>query len=134
LCRGLLQRGLVRWIGPFAAIAITALFFGGLHRELVHGTIAACIGAYLGITAYWSDSTRPAIAGHAFNNLVALLGSAGLAPAVPIVPAFFAGLAVAALGIFWAYRARPRGDDGRGRRDPPSAPPALQNEPRPADA
>ena len=114
LCRGLLQRGLVRWIGPAAAIAITSLFFGRLHGELVHGAIAACLGAYLGLAAYWSDSTRPAIAGHAANNFAALLGSAGLAPAVPIVPGLFAGLALAAIGIVWAYLARPRGDAGHG--------------------
>src|SRR5688572_30220148 len=61
LCRGLLQRGLaglfgqaerwipqaVRWIGPAAAIAFTSLFFGRLHGELLHGAIAACLGAYL---------------------------------------------------------------------------------------
>jgi membrane protease YdiL (CAAX protease family) len=128
LCRGLLQRGLVRWIRPAAAIAISALFFGRLHGELVHGAIATCLGAYLGLAAYWSDSTRPAIAGHAANNFSALLGSAGLAPAVPTVPGLFAGLALAAIGIVWGWRARPRGGD------PPSAPPALQLDHSPADA
>jgi membrane protease YdiL (CAAX protease family) len=129
LCRGLLQRSLVRWIGPIAAIAITSLFFGRLHGELVHGAIAAIIGAYLGVAAYWSDSTRPAIAGHAVNNFVALLGSARLTPVVPLVPAVFAGLVVAAIGIAWAYRARPRGGIDWELRDPP----ALQPERSPAD-
>ena len=111
LCRGLLQRGLVRWIRPAAAITITSLFFGRLHGELVHGAIATCLGAYLGLAAYWSDSTRPAIAAHAANNFSALLGSAGLVPAVPAVPGMFAGLAFAAIGIAWAWEARPRGGD-----------------------
>ena len=94
----------------------------------MHGAIAACLGAYLGLAAYWSDSTRPAIAGHAANNFVALLGSAGLAPAVPVVPGLFAGLALAAIGIVWAWRSR--GPVGTRRRPPP----ALQPEPDPADA
>jgi membrane protease YdiL (CAAX protease family) len=119
----------VRWVGPVAAIAIAALFFGRLHGELVHGAIAALLGAYLGLAAYWSDSTRPAIAGHAVNNLVALLGSAGLAPAVPVVPALFAGLAVACIGIAYGYRARPRGASDRAMRDLP----VLQPEHGPTD-
>jgi membrane protease YdiL (CAAX protease family) len=128
LCRGLLQRGLGRWIGPVAAIAIASLAFGRLHGEFVHGAIATCLGAYLGFAAYWSDSTRPAIAGHAANNTVALLGAAGLAPALPAIPSAFAGLALAVIGIVWACLARPRGD-------PPPAPPSpLQAEPGPADA
>lgn len=134
LCRGLIQRGLVRWVGPVASIAITSLFFGRLHGELVHGTIAACLGVYLGIVAYWSDSTRPAIAGHAFNNLVAMLGSAGLTPAVPIWPALFTGLALAAIGMAWAWRARPRGESAEpGRHDPPASASALQPERGPTD-
>jgi membrane protease YdiL (CAAX protease family) len=59
LCRGLLQRGLALWMRPIAAIAISALAFGWLHMELVHGALAASIGLYLGFAAYWSDSTRP---------------------------------------------------------------------------
>ena len=120
MCRGLLQRGLLRWIGPAAAIAITSLAFGRLHGELVHGAIATCLGAYLGLAAYWSDSTRPAIAGHATNNFVALLGSAGFAPAVPSFPGMFAGLALAAIGIIWAWRAR-RPTESRPTRSEPQA-------------
>ncbi len=129
LCRGLLQRGLVRWLGPVAAVAITSLAFGWLHMELMHGAIAACLGTYLGLAAYWSDSTRPAIAGHAVNNFAALLGSSGLAAVtLPVVPGLVAGLGLAALGIVWAWRARPRGDPaGSGER-------ALQPEDGPADA
>jgi membrane protease YdiL (CAAX protease family) len=130
-CRGLVQRGLARWIGPAAAIAIAAVVFGWLHQELVHGTIAALIGAYLGVAAYWSDSTRPAIAGHAANNFMALLGSAGFIGALlPPVPSLFAGIAVAALGLSWAYRARP----ARPRGEPAPAEPALQPGGGPTDA
>jgi membrane protease YdiL (CAAX protease family) len=111
LCRGLLQRAFVRALGPPAAIASAALFFGWLHGELAHGTIAACLGAYLGVAAYWTDSTRPAIAAHAANNIVALLGSAGvLSLSLPAIPGICAGLGLAALGLIWALRARPRGE------------------------
>ena len=107
LCRGLLQRGLVRWIGPAAGIAIAALVFGWLHGELVHGAIAASLGTYLGLAAYWSDSTRPAIAAHAANNLMALLASAGIAALwLPPLPSLVTGLALAAIGIAWAFRAK----------------------------
>jgi membrane protease YdiL (CAAX protease family) len=109
LCRGLIQRGLVRWIHPAAAILAAALFFGWLHQEFMHGAMAACIGAYLGLAAYWSDSTRPAIAGHAANNFAATLGSVGLAPAIPLVQGLFGGFALALFALAWAWKARPRG-------------------------
>jgi membrane protease YdiL (CAAX protease family) len=109
LCRGLLQRGLALWIRPVAAIAISSLLFGWLHMEFVHGALAACIGLYLGFAAYWADSTRPAIAGHAANNFVALLGSSGVAAVMlPPVPGLIMGLAIAAFGIVWTRRAARR--------------------------
>jgi membrane protease YdiL (CAAX protease family) len=119
-CRGLIQRGLARWIHPAAAILAAALVFGWLHQELMHGAMATLIGAYLGLAAYWSDSTRPAIAGHAANNFGAMLGSAGLAPAIPLLPGLFGGLGLAALAVLWAWAARPRGARDAGRRDPPA--------------
>jgi membrane protease YdiL (CAAX protease family) len=129
LCRGLIQRGLARWIRPVAAIAIASLVFGWLHQEIVHGTIAAGIGAYLGLAAYWSNSTRPAIAGHAANNFAALLGSVGIAVVpLPPVPGIFAGLSLAAIGVGWAWRVRPRGESGA------AGDPALQPSRGTADA
>jgi membrane protease YdiL (CAAX protease family) len=123
LCRGLLQRALVRAIGPAAGIACASLFFGWLHGELVHGAIAVTIGAYLGLAAYWSDSTRPAIAAHAANNLIALLFSSGLlALSLPPVPGLLAGLALAALGLVWAWHARPRGAATEGELQPGASP------------
>jgi membrane protease YdiL (CAAX protease family) len=110
LCRGVLQRTLARWIPPSAAIALAALAFGWLHMEWVHGFVAASIGCYLGLAAYWSDSTRPAIVAHATNNLAALLGSSGLLIfRLPREQALALGLAVAGLGLVWAWRSRPRG-------------------------
>jgi membrane protease YdiL (CAAX protease family) len=126
LCRGVVQRTLARALGPLAAIAGASLFFGWLHGELVHGTIAALLGAYIGVLAYWSDSTRTAIAAHAANNVVALLGSTGLVW-VPLsaVPAIALGLGIAVLALVWGWLARPRGEP---------IPVALQPGGDPADA
>jgi membrane protease YdiL (CAAX protease family) len=111
LCRGLVQRSLVYLLRPVVGVAGASLFFGWLHGELVHGTIATSVGLYIGIAAYWSDSTRPAITAHAANNVVALLGSAGLVSLT--LPAFHAiglGLGLAVLGLVWAWQSRPRGE------------------------
>ena len=121
LCRGLVQRSLVRLLRPVAGVAGAvlgvvgaSLFFGWLHGELVHGAIATSIGAYIGIAAYWSDSTRPAITAHAANNIVALLGSSGLVSlSLPAIPAMGLGLGLAALGLVWAWQVRPRGEATR---------------------
>src|SRR5262249_22512089 len=78
LCRGVLQRSLARWVPAPAAIGVAALAFGWLHMEWVHGLIAAAMGCYLGLIAYFADSTRPAIVAHAANNFAAMLGSMGL--------------------------------------------------------
>jgi membrane protease YdiL (CAAX protease family) len=109
LCRGLLQRNLARRVGPFIAIVTASLFFGWLHRELVHGAIAASIGLYLGLAAHWGDSTRPAIAGHGLNNFAALLGSAGILQLrAPIVLSIGLGLGLAVGALLWARRAHRR--------------------------
>jgi membrane protease YdiL (CAAX protease family) len=109
LCRGVLQRTLTRWVGGFIAILVSSLFFGWLHMELVHGVVATCIGLYLGLATHWSDSLRPAIAGHALNNSFALLASKGLLVIrIPIVLSIAAGLAIAAAALLWAYRLQRR--------------------------
>src|SRR5262249_8832796 len=132
--RGLLQRGLALWIHPIAAIALSSLAFGWLHGELVHGALAAFIGVYLGFAAWWSDSTRPAIAGHFLNNFVALLGSSGIAAVMTAPgPGLIGGIAVAVFGIAWAVwvaRARPPQPPG----DTLPEPRTLQPERSPADA
>jgi membrane protease YdiL (CAAX protease family) len=110
LCRGVLQRSLVRWIPAPAAIGLAALAFGWLHMEWVHGLIAAAIGAYLGLMAHLTDSTRPAIAAHALNNFAALLSTTGLATiAYPPMHGIAVGLALSGLGLAWAWIVRPRG-------------------------
>jgi len=132
LCRGVVQRSLARWTGPAVAILAGSLVFGAIHGELIHGTFAFLIGLYLGVGAYWADSSRPAIASHAANNLGALLASSGLLVVRMSLPAaLFGGAAVAALGLAWAWRARPR---GTASEDPPAEPEALQPSAESADA
>jgi len=109
LCRGLVQRTLTRWAGAFVGIAVSTVFFGWLHMELVHGVVAACIGLYLGLAAHWSRSLWPAVAGHALNNTCALLASKGLLVIrMPAAVALFGGLAVALGALLWARAAHRR--------------------------
>jgi membrane protease YdiL (CAAX protease family) len=131
LCRGLVQRSLARYVRPAVAIGIASIFFGWLHMEMVHGVVATSIGLYLGLAAYWADSTRPAIAGHALNNLAALLASAGiLYMSAPIALSNAGGLGVAIGALIWArhVRRRDRSDEApRGAEaDPPQPQPELQ--------
>jgi membrane protease YdiL (CAAX protease family) len=126
LCRGLVQRSVARAAGPLAALAISTTLFGVIHMEWKHGLVAAAIGLYLGLAAYWADSTRPAILAHGLNNLGALLASQGLLRLhTPLHLTIGVGFALAAAGLVWAGWAHAL----RVRR----ARAALQREPDPAD-
>ncbi|MEM7409726.1 MAG: CPBP family intramembrane glutamic endopeptidase [Myxococcota bacterium] len=130
LCRGVVQRSLVAWIHPLVAIAVSTLLFGALHMELVHGGVAFLIGLYLAVTAFWADSTRPAIAAHVANNGLALAGSVGfLQLRATHGTMLVLGLGLAAAGAYAAYRHRlprgPRGPRGEARKDPGNAPEDL---------
>jgi membrane protease YdiL (CAAX protease family) len=72
LCRGLLQRGLVRRLGAPVGILVASMAFGALHVEPVHAVFAAPLGLYLGIVSYLAGGIRGSIACHTANNLVAL--------------------------------------------------------------
>lgn len=72
LCRGVLLRSLVPRVGAAPAIGLSALAFGALHLEPVHGAFALLLGVYLGLAGYWSGSVVTPIACHAVNNLFAL--------------------------------------------------------------
>jgi membrane protease YdiL (CAAX protease family) len=121
LCRGLIQRAVARRLGAATGIAIAAGVFGVLHGDPLHATFAALLGIYLGATAHWAGSTRPAIACHTTNNLVAvgLAAVAGRSGATWVSVA--AGCAVS-LGCLWGVsrgrRLRPAADP-----DPSPAPP-----------
>lgn len=129
LCRGVVQRSLARRAGPWLAVPLAAAFFGALHQEWIHGSVAFAIGLYLGVVAFWADSTRPAIAAHFANNAVALLGSMGLlriraGPWTSIA----IGMLLATAGLLWAARLRPRAPAA------PAADAALMPDPESADA
>lgn len=110
LCRGLIQRTLARWIAPGIAVLVATAIFGWLHHDWTHGSVAALIGLYLGTIAWWADSTRPAILAHGANNLLALLGSAGLVSLrAPVLISAPVGAALAIAALLWAARFRHRG-------------------------
>jgi membrane protease YdiL (CAAX protease family) len=105
LCRGLLQRALVRRWGPGIGISLAALTFGALHIDPVHGTFAALLGLYLGASAHWAGNTWAPIACHATNNLAAV-GLSALAWGAPYEPLSLPlGLSVAAACAWRAQRA-----------------------------
>ncbi|HSI32265.1 MAG: lysostaphin resistance A-like protein [Phycisphaerae bacterium] len=76
LFRGYIQTRLVTRLGPAWAIAITSLFFGILHMDVVQSTYAAILGVFLGYIAYTSGSIWPAFYGHAANNTASVLFTA----------------------------------------------------------
>jgi len=107
LCRGLLQRGLVRRYGALTGIGIGALAFGAMHLEWIQGTAAALLGLYLGAVAFRAGSVRPAIFCHCCNNLTALaLGVSGASEA-PGVGSAALGLATASAAAAVLFLRRP---------------------------
>ncbi|MEX2223244.1 MAG: CPBP family intramembrane glutamic endopeptidase [Candidatus Rokuibacteriota bacterium] len=71
--RGFMQTRLRRVWSPGPAILVTALAFGLIHGEWVHGVLAAGIGLYLGLVAERSASVIPAVICHVANNTVSVL-------------------------------------------------------------
>jgi membrane protease YdiL (CAAX protease family) len=103
--RGLLQRGLKRWLGRAGAVVATAAAFGALHGDPVHAAGAFGLGLYLGAVAELSGGTRAAIACHVLNNLAAVGGMA-LPPQQVLPPEALAvaGLCMAGLALYGARR------------------------------
>jgi membrane protease YdiL (CAAX protease family) len=62
--------------GP--AILVTALAFGLIHGEWVHGLLATGIGLYLGLITERSGSVIPAVICHVANNTASVLLSAAI--------------------------------------------------------
>ena len=73
LFRGLLQRGLERWIPPLVAIAIAGVAFALAHLDAQHAFGVLPIGLWLGFVAWRTDSIVLAIVCHAANNLSAIV-------------------------------------------------------------
>ena len=109
--RGYMLTRLRRVWSPGPAILVSAVAFGIIHGEWVHGLLAAGIGVYLGLVTERSGSVVPAIICHAVNNTASVLLSAWLGS--PQGHALNAGLMLAAgLVVAWALvrlrRAWPR--------------------------
>jgi len=62
--------------GP--AILVTAIAFGVIHGEWVHGLLATGIGLYLGLITERSASVIPAVICHVANNTTSVLLSAAI--------------------------------------------------------
>ncbi len=73
LFRGTIQGLLVRWTNPWIAIAGSSLLFGLVHAlSVTYLLLAAGVGLYLGVLAWWTESLVPPIIAHALYDFVAL--------------------------------------------------------------
>ncbi len=71
--RGLLQRSLIRRVGPGWGIALTAVIFGAVHLEPLQFPALALAGAAFGILAYRAGRLGPSIVAHMLFNLTAVI-------------------------------------------------------------
>lgn len=68
LFRGIIQKNLVRRLGPFGGIAVGALLFGAVHVNPPQVVYASCLGLILGTVYYLSGSLNSAVTVHFVNN------------------------------------------------------------------
>jgi membrane protease YdiL (CAAX protease family) len=71
--RGFLQRGLMAWVPPPAAIAASSLLFALTHFQLLQFPALAAFGAVLGVLAYRTGRLGPSIATHMGFNTVTVI-------------------------------------------------------------
>lgn len=75
--RGFMQPALVKTIGAFPGIVITALIFGISHTQYIGYNAAlvavTTIGLILGVTKYYTNSVIPGMFAHLINNLLAAI-------------------------------------------------------------
>ena len=112
--RGFMLTRLRRVWSAGPAILVTAIAFGVIHGEWVHGVLATGIGIYLGLVTERSGSVVPAVICHVANNgasvaLSAAVGSPQGYGANTALLVIGAGLFAASLR--WLPPARP-GDGG----------------------
>ncbi|HEY7654666.1 MAG TPA: type II CAAX endopeptidase family protein [Methylomirabilota bacterium] len=95
--------------GP--AILVTALAFGLVHGEAVHGVLAAGIGLYLGFVVERSASVLPALICHVANNTVSVLLTAwmGSPPGRGVNAVLVVGAGLVFGGSMMWLRRLPRG-------------------------
>jgi uncharacterized protein len=74
--RGYLQTRLRRAWTAGPAILVTALAFGVIHGEPVHGVLAFALGLYLGLVTERAESVVAAMICHAANNSLSVVLSA----------------------------------------------------------
>lgn len=74
--RGFMQTRLRQAWSAGPAILVTALAFGLIHGEWVHGVLATGIGIYLGLVAERAGSVIPAVLCHVANNAASVVLSA----------------------------------------------------------
>lgn len=70
--RGLLQRSLVRRLGPAFGIAVSALVFGLTHFDPLGLLGLAAFGVVLGALVEWTGRLGPAVVAHVFFNATAV--------------------------------------------------------------
>jgi uncharacterized protein len=71
--RGLLQRSLMRRVGPGWGIALASVLFGAAHIQPLQFPALALAGALFGVLAYRYGRLGPAIAAHMVFNLTAVI-------------------------------------------------------------
>jgi membrane protease YdiL (CAAX protease family) len=79
--RGFMLTRLRRVWSAGPAILLTAIAFGVIHGEWVHGVLATGIGIYLGLVTERSGSVVPAVICHVANNTASVLLSAAIGSA-----------------------------------------------------
>jgi membrane protease YdiL (CAAX protease family) len=76
--RGFMLTRLRRVWSAGPAILVTAIAFGVIHGEWLHGVLATGIGIYLGLVTERSASVIPAVICHVANNTVSVVLSAAI--------------------------------------------------------
>jgi len=79
--RGFMLTRLRRVWSAGPAILLTAIAFGVIHGEWVHGVLATGIGIYLGLVTERSGSVIPAVICHVANNTASVLLAAAIGSA-----------------------------------------------------
>jgi membrane protease YdiL (CAAX protease family) len=69
----LLQRSLIRRVGPGWGIALASVLFGAAHIQPLQFPALALAGALFGVLAYRYGRLGPAIAAHMVFNLTAVI-------------------------------------------------------------
>ena len=98
--RGVLLTSLARWLGPAAAVILSAAAFGAVHFDPVRPVFAFALGLALGILRVRSDSLRHTAIVHAtFNTLTLFIAPLVDDPSEPYRPQPALGLACLVAGV-----------------------------------